>query len=256
MNMSETDDLLANLLSVATEELVNLNKNNLKETNIFEQESNLIVKSNDSCSLSLIHKGDTDSSEDEENRINETKYNDFGRNIKHLLQTTSSSYDKQKDSWKTKSSFMSSTKTLNSSLPKSASGPSKLDDIFTDPIFGMRIVKPLISSATLKERMIGREAVPFARINRYLQMCDKEKDWVIAGVIASKSAVKTSQKGSQFCIWTLTDLKSDIKTVSLFLFSKAYKELWKTVVGTIVGVLNPNVLDKKDGSRDEVSNFF
>ncbi|XP_023312028.1 protein MCM10 homolog [Anoplophora glabripennis] len=251
--MSENDDLLANLLSVATEELNNLSKNNLKEADIFKQESNLIT--NKICgndSRSLIHKGDTDSSEDEENRIQEKKYNEFGRNIKQQLQTTSSSYDKQQgSSWKMKSSFISSAQTPISSLSKRSNEPAKRDDIYTDPIFGMRIVKPLISSATLKERMVGREAVPFARINNYLQTCHKEKDWVIAGVIANKSAVKTSQKGTQFCIWTLTDLKNDIKTISLFLFSKAHKELWKTVVGTIVGVLNPNVLDRKDGSKDE-----
>lgn len=254
--MSEADDLLTELLSVATEELDNFNKKSyiLKETDIFKQGSNLRTKEVDGNNLDgLIHKAD-DSSEDEENRTNEKKYSKVGREIKQLLQTNSSfSNDKPQSSWKSNASFTSSSKApvFTSESPSRA---LKTQDVFTDPIFGMRIIKPLISSTTLKERMVDREAVPFVRLNRYLQMGNKEKDWVIAGVIVNKSAVKTSQKGSQYCIWTLSDLKNDIKTVSLFLFSKAYKELWKTIVGTVVGILNPNILDKRDGSKDEVSN--
>lgn len=257
--MSEEDDLLTELLSIATKELDSLNKksNPIREADIFKQETNLIAKQvNGNNFNSVVHKGDTDSSEDEENRANEKKYNKFGSEINHLLQSTPRSiYKQQESSWKTKAS-LTPTKTPVFTFSEVSNQSSKTQDVFTDPIFGLRIVNPLISSATLKERMVGREAVPFAKLNRFLLMCDKDKDWVIAGIIANKSAVKTSQKGSQYCIWTLTDLKNDIKTVSLFLFSKAYKELWKTIVGTVVGVLNPNVLDKRDGSKDEVSNIY
>ncbi|KAJ8942710.1 hypothetical protein NQ318_017009 [Aromia moschata] len=49
----------------------------------------------------------------------------------------------------------------------------------------------------------------------------------------------TSQKTA-----TIEKFKSDVN---------AFKQLWKTAVGTVVGVLNPNVLDKKDGSKDEAT---
>ncbi|OWR50056.1 sensitized chromosome inheritance modifier 19 [Danaus plexippus plexippus] len=124
-------------------------------------------------------------------------------------------------------------------------------DVYTDPIFGIRITKPLISSAALLDRMQGREAVNMLRVKRYVENEDLSKDWVIAGVIVRKSAPKKSQKGSNFSIWTLTDLKDDLKTVSMFLFRKAYNDLWKTSEGTVVVVLNPNVLDRSQNSTDQ-----
>ncbi|KAJ8963634.1 hypothetical protein NQ314_005481 [Rhamnusium bicolor] len=261
--MSQEDDLLDHLLSAATEELENLSEkgNALRETDIFKNETNLSEKRhliNNLSSGSVIHNGDTNSSDDEGNRnFEDKKYTECGREIKHLLGNTSSSstspYSQKSSTWKTKATFTPSDEPKPISKIRNEKTKAN-SDVYTDPIFGMRIINPLISSTVLKERMVGREAVPFARVNRHLQIYGKEKDWVIAGVVANKS-VKTSQKGSQFCIWTLTDLKDDIKTVSLFLFSSAHKQLWKTVVGTVVGILNPNVLDKRDGSKDEVCSF-
>ncbi|KAJ8981700.1 hypothetical protein NQ317_003421 [Molorchus minor] len=215
--MSHEDNLLDNLLSVATQELENLNKkeNVLRETDIFKIENSLPLESklDRIPSSSIIHNGDTDSSDDEGNRnYEDRKYSDYGREIKHLLEDQSSPFSPQcsqsdSSSWKKKGIFASA----------------------------------LESRDKLLKKIIGH----------YAQGSNKDKDWVIAGVIVKKSAVKTSQKGSQFCIWTLSDLKDDIKTVALFLFSSAYKQLWKTSVGMVVGVLNPNVLDRKDNSKDE-----
>uniref|UniRef100_A0A161M2I1 Protein mcm10-like protein n=1 Tax=Triatoma infestans TaxID=30076 RepID=A0A161M2I1_TRIIF len=45
-----------------------------------------------------------------------------------------------------------------------------------------------------------------------------KSDWVIGGVIVQKSSTKVSQRGSSYIVWTLSDLKLGLKTVSLFLF--------------------------------------
>lgn len=37
----------------------------------------------------------------------------------------------------------------------------------------------------------------------------------------------------------------------MFLFRKAYNDLWKTTEGTVVAVLNPNVLDRSQNSADQ-----
>ncbi|CAG4951407.1 unnamed protein product [Colias eurytheme] len=89
------------------------------------------------------------------------------------------------------------------------------------------------------------------RVKRHVENEDLSKDWVIAGVIVKKSATKKSQKGNQFIIWTLSDMKDDLKTVSMFLFRKAYNDLWKSSEGTVVAVLNPNVLDRSENSKDQ-----
>nr|CAH7755992.1 unnamed protein product [Callosobruchus chinensis] len=201
---------------------------------------------------SLIHSGDTDSSDDEGNRNYENrKYNDYGKEIKSLLATSSQSspiYEtkRQSSTWKSKQS-----QNVLQTTPKLQ--PPYKTDVYTDPFFFIRIINPLISSSMLQERMAGREAVHMMKLSRFIQMNPKDKDWVIAGVIVNKSSARTSQKGSQYSIWTLSDLHGDIKTVSLFLFSGAHTNLWKTSVGTVVGILNPNILDKRDGTKDEAS---
>lgn len=250
------DDLLNDLINAA-ESLVNAAEStksiqNVKEINIFSEE-NVEVKSTKTdqseSAKSVVHTGLSDSSDDEDNKyFEETKYNDYGKAIKGLLKASSdkSNLNGIKDIWKS-----NSNKTKQLSLPPPKSTPSQ--NIYIDPFFHIRIVNPVISSKVFQERMEGRESIPMAKLKWYIQRVTPEKDWVIAGVIVQKSASKTSAKGNQFSIWSLSDLHGDLKTVSVFLFGKSHQQLWKTTVGTVVGILNPNILDKKDGSRDEVN---
>lgn len=69
-------------------------------------------------------------------------------------------------------------------------------------------------------------------------------------MIVNKGTAQTSNAGSQYVIWRLSDLKGDMKTVSLFLFKSAFKELWKTAVGMIIAVLNPSVFSRKDNNGE------
>lgn len=52
---------------------------------------------------------------------------------------------------------------------------------------------PLISSRSMGEKMLGKTAVTFKRLEKHLTTYDKSSDWVMAGVILSKN-IKTSQK--------------------------------------------------------------
>lgn len=260
--MSDEEDLLDIFLSTAVEENdepTSKKETALKEIDIFKGETiEDVQKHLKTDKKSALHGGDTDSSDDEDNRnISERLYNDSGRDIKRLLSDNQPhtkpingfNGPRERISWRSKSPDKRKPITRSQKLPEKF-------DVFIDPVFGLRIVNPLISSAVLQERMMGRDAVQFSQLNNYLQRRTSDKDWVLAGVLVSKSAVKTSQKGKKFLIWTLSDLKDDIKTVSVFLFGSAYNQLWKTQVGVVVGLLNPNVLDKKEGSRDIVSILF
>lgn len=275
--MDENDELaqLEALLSadfndVETEEV---KTKQVREVDIFQSVGNLeddVKVHKDACpSTSAIHNGDTDSSDDEEKRnYTERKYNDYGSEVKKVLDNNEQEHQNKRLEFETRLRQTNlDTKTArNSSFLKKPQEPevnsqrvfcapeskSKSNsDVYTDPVFGIRITKPLVSSAVLWDRMQGREAINMMRVKRHVDNEDLSKDWVIGGVIVRKSDSKKSQKGSQFLIWTLSDLKDDLKTVSLFLFRKAYNDLWKTPEGTVVAVLNPNVLDRSQNSADQ-----
>lgn len=264
--LDQLDELLRADLDVAANEGEN-KKSNIKEVNIFNSIDTSEKQSEDLPSKSVIHNGDTDSSDDEEKRnFTERKYSEYGTLIKKTLDDREQEQMDRRIEFqsrlrqankhtKTKKTFTNNVETLEHNNKNMFCVPEKkrtsASDVYTDPIFGIRITKPLISSAALLDRMQGREAVNMLRVKRYVENEDLSKDWVIAGVIVRKSAPKKSQKGSNFSIWTLTDLKDDLKTVSMFLFRKAYNDLWKTSEGTVVVVLNPNVLDRSQNSTDQ-----
>ncbi|XP_028040502.1 protein MCM10 homolog [Bombyx mandarina] len=270
--MDEKDELsqLEELLSADFGENTEMNaQNNTKEVDIFQQTTNLRSEMPSSSTAevpSIVHNGDTDSSDDEEKRdYAERKYNDYGSQVKKSLDKIEQDQINQRLDFESRlrqtnmetkvSRYSKFTKKPNIE-PRNVFSPPKVKsnknaDVYTDPIFNIRITKPLLSSSVLLERMQGREAISMLRVKRHVENEDLSKDWVIAGVIVRKSSTKQSQKGSQFIIWTLSDLKDDMKTVSIFLFRKAYNELWKTAEGTVVAVLNPNVLDRSQNSADQ-----
>lgn len=243
-------------------------KSQTKQSTTSDAVTERIARNNEIIQKMLLSK-DLDSSSDDDdgegkNHLLE-KYNDYGKNINQNLKFNQlQKKEKFIDHEITNINASSSTNELSrnflqkpivSNVPVlKADKTDENKNIYIDPIFGMRISRPLISSQLLKERMTGRIAVPFFKLRNFIETSDLNSDWVIAGVLVSKTAIKTSQNGNQYCIWKMSDLRGDIKTISVFLFRSAYKDLWKTQDGTIVAVLNPKVFDKKPGnSGDEVT---
>ena len=95
---------------------------------------------------SLVHAGDTDSSDDEDNRyFEEQNYNEYGRKVKHLLtakhrrqvDTKPATVVKSEEStWKAKPA--PTAPKLTHVTPKSVKGSPC--DIFAEPLSGIRIV--------------------------------------------------------------------------------------------------------------------
>ncbi|XP_050347527.1 protein MCM10 homolog [Nymphalis io] len=240
----------------------------IREVNIFESSEHIDDNvQNEKDLKSVIHSGDTDSSDDEEKRnFTERKYNDYGSQIKKTLDQQEQEHINRRVEFESrlrqtnidiKTKKSSTAQKLDNNLNEKSSfcvpeaKAKNSSDVYTDPIFGIRITKPLISSSALLDRMQGREAVNMLRVKRYVENEDLTKDWVIAGVIVKKSTAKKSQKGNNFIIWTLSDLKDDLKTISMFLFRKAYNDLWKTTEGTVVAVLNPNLLERSQNTNEQ-----
>lgn len=206
------------------------------------------TKETDEKVISEICDDKLDSSDDEDRRyFEEQKYSNYGREIKQLLKERSSLKTEQPvklQSEKTVSNNKSKTFDFNNAIKGNDNSTAK--DVYSDPFFGIRIVSPLISSVELRERMKDKIAITVSRVKNHIISNNIHNDWVIAGVLINKSATKTSQKGTSYCIWKISDLSDDLKTVSIFLFSNAYKQLWKTIIGSVIGILNPNVLESKD----------
>lgn len=254
MSEHAEEDLLADLLAVAEEELSNCKETNkLVDVDLFSKQSDDPTAQAAPPKNSLVHEGETDSSDDEQNKYYENqKYNQYGKDVKFLLESPATTSRTQSPA---RLSTWKSTTTPAKTLQPQKTPLTEKSDVYTDPVFGIRIIKPLISSTVLQERMVGRQAVPMSTIKKFVTKEKIEVDWVVAGVIVHK-LIKTASSGKQYCIWTLCDLHTDLKTVGLFLFGSAYKEFWKSSVGTVVGVLNPTVFENKAGSKDEVSTLF
>ncbi|XP_053676228.1 protein MCM10 homolog [Anopheles nili] len=240
-----------------------------------------------SDATSNVRDADIDSSDDEETRnFLERKYNQYGRQINDMLKSKEAEKSDQKlSTWVDRKLWQ-----INRSTPQAPATPKPEDrtagkqigqqertpnratqqpvgttapkesipavfqaNVHTDPVFGLRIVHPLVSSQTLQEQMEGKKAVPFMRLRNFVETADLLQDWVIGGVLISKSPTKMTSKGKQFAIWKLSDLHGDIKTVSMFLFGQAYKDLWKTAEGTALAILNPNVMNGNSDRNTEAA---
>ncbi|KAK2163131.1 hypothetical protein LSH36_85g07077 [Paralvinella palmiformis] len=137
------------------------------------------------------------------------------------------------------------------STSSSASGSyvsSSGSDVISEPLSGMRIINPLVSSVTLKSLMSGRKMIHLSRLHLKVNTPDLDSDWVTIAVMVSKSEPRKSVKGNQYSIWRLSDLADCDKVVSLFLFNKVFQELWKTVPGTVIGILNPSIMQSAEKS--------
>lgn len=94
---------------------------------------------------------------------------------------------------------------------------------------------------------------------------DMENDYVIMGVIASKSAPLTPKNAvrerssgketdahqtNKFMVVRLTDLKWEL---DLFLFDTGFSQFWKLTVGTLIAILNPEIMPPRDRATGKFS---
>lgn len=282
--MDEVDELDLLLAAAANEinesEIVNQNQiesttnpntdqnksqsSNENPSNGFSNRLNKSIQNFDSkkeAPINALLSSELDSSDDEDAaNFLERKYNEYGRDIQSILKqksiekkdqqiskTVEKCLNEAKESW-TQSSKPHKFPDYKPQQPSSIV-PLSIG-IYTDPVFGIRIVHPLISSSVLLERMAERTAVSLANLQKHLAQSDMSKDWAIAGVILSKSPMQTSKKGVQYAIWKLSDLRGEIQKFTLFLFKTACKDLWKTAVGMVVAILNPRVMENNN-SKDK-----
>lgn len=69
---------------------------------------------------------------------------------------------------------------------------------------------------------------------------------VLAVTHTISSFYRDTIKGKKYSIWKLSDLSSQTAVLSLFLFGSAFQDHWKTSVGTVIAILNPNIMPDKE----------
>ena len=53
-------------------------------------------------------------------------------------------------------------------------------------------------------------------------------------------------QGKTYCIWKMNNLQDLETSVSFFLFGQVYSRWWKTDIGSVIGILNPSIMDPFD----------
>uniref|UniRef100_A0A2C9JXH3 Protein MCM10 homolog n=1 Tax=Biomphalaria glabrata TaxID=6526 RepID=A0A2C9JXH3_BIOGL len=142
-------------------------------------------------------------------------------------------------------------KTSSTSQAQAAAPVAESEKVYVDEFSKIRIVNPLISSSLMKMRMEGRKLVGVSKIHLKLKTPDLQGDWVTIAVIVGKTDAKSSSSGKPYCIWKLNDLEDHENSVSFFLFGEVHKHLWKTDLGTVVGVLNPSIMESMEKNNSE-----
>ncbi|OAA46466.1 Zinc finger, Mcm10/DnaG-type [Beauveria brongniartii RCEF 3172] len=85
---------------------------------------------------------------------------------------------------------------------------------------------------------------------------DVEQDIVVFGILAKKSEPRSHKPGTgknkdedrgKYMVMTLVDLEFE---VDLFLFNSGFERFWKLSEGTVIAVLNPNIMPPPPGRQD------
>ena len=74
--------------------------------------------------------------------------------------------------------------------------------------------------------------------------CESQRS--AATVIRWWKACVCDVQGTKYSIWRLSDLVNCDRSVSFFLFNTVHRDLWKTTVGSVIGILNASVMQSSD----------
>ncbi|KAK3656763.1 hypothetical protein LTR56_002744 [Elasticomyces elasticus] len=149
--------------------------------------------------------------------------------------------------------------------------PSSSYDSYSE----LHLSKRHIPHATIARALEGKEIYPLPRLLKEVKSPsydppDIDTDYVVFAVLASKSSPydqksknRTSDEGdaqddanaprNKFMVLKLTDLNWEI---DCFLFGTAFDQFWKLVPGTLLAILNPDILPPKGSARERDSGRF
>lgn len=207
-------------------------------------------------SSSLLHTGDTSSSEDEYERNHDQSLglSDYGYNIKRQLSLTS----KNKPQRNADSTFESKAymplkkadedrKALQEKAKQTVKAlESTSKDTFTifDSFFGIRVRNPLLSSASFQSYCDGLQKI---RLSNLKPVTPPAGNWIALAVVVDKTNCRKSANGNEFMIWKAADLLNpQDQTVKILVFGDCVKKFWKLQLGYVLALVAPPYADGDD----------
>lgn len=124
------------------------------------------------------------------------------------------------------------------------------------PHSGIRISNRAIAKSDFNCAVATRKFIKISQLPlHFKEKQDVSGDWVTSGVIVRKVGPYKSSKGSDYSIWTLSDLVSLENVISIFLFKDVHIEHRKEQIGTVVSILNPSFMPPKDQEKGKKSDL-
>lgn len=132
-----------------------------------------------------------------------------------------------------------------------------------EPYSSFHLSRRILPHTVLARHLSGKKAYNIKDVLRHVKapdfsLPDIEQDIVIFGIIAKKSdprahkpvaaknGVKQEDRG-KYMVMTLVDLEWEL---DLFLFNSGFTRFWKLTEGTVVAILNPNIMPPPPGRQD------
>lgn len=146
--------------------------------------------------------------------------------------------------------------------PSGTTPQEKTGDEAFDPYSGLHLSKRLVAPRAVARHVSGKKTMCIKEILREVKapdfdLPDVEQDIVILGIVAKKSEPRSHNTSKatngkkddrgKYMVISLCDLHYE---VDLFLFNSGFERFWKLTEGTVVAILNPNVLPPPPGKRD------
>ncbi|KAI1430718.1 hypothetical protein GGR50DRAFT_165589 [Xylaria sp. CBS 124048] len=138
-----------------------------------------------------------------------------------------------------------------------------------EPYSSIHLKKRIIPHSILSRNLANMKTFGIQDLLRQVvapafELPDVEQDIVVFGILASKSEPRTHKDGgnkikekeaadptrTKYMVLTLVDLKWELE---LYLFGSGFERYWKLTPGTLLAILNPNIMppapNKKDTGR-------
>lgn len=132
-----------------------------------------------------------------------------------------------------------------------------------EPYSAIHLSKRVIPHSILTRNLAGKKTYVIKDLLKHVKAPDfelpeVEQDIVVFGILASKSdprshkpannlKAQTDQDKGKYMVLQLVDLQWELE---LFLFNTGFDRYWKLVPGTLIAILNPNIMPPPPGRTD------
>ncbi|KAJ3493190.1 hypothetical protein NLG97_g4890 [Lecanicillium saksenae] len=172
--------------------------------------------------------------------------------------------------------FLTTSRAAPSGKPKYGAGDDSTNDASGTPSLGPTSEKDQPSYEPYSSFHLSRRVLPHNVLTRGVSgkkaynikdllrdvkapdfsLPDIEQDVVVFGILAKKSEPRSHKPGTgkkkdedrgKYMVMTLVDLDFE---VDLFLFNTGFERFWKLSEGTVLAILNPNIMPPPPGRQD------